>query len=292
MKRFLIFSFFSLSFVCFAFDFPCDVKEPRSFFGQQLFQNTDGLNVAVENGITFGNVNVVQASDTGEKILVIEKYDSLNDFPSALGNAVVLKHGNGFQTVYGNLDSVQALEQKISFLKNENIGHTELTNGEKKKPLIFKVIDVNAKTKNFVNPVLMLPEIADAKKCEIKNVFLIDASGKKTLLTTRGNVASGKYKLFVECFDTVNNLQAHLSPFELNANLNGNNIANVILQTLHVQNGTMYVKDNFSIAQLYQRNNAFYLCDVSLSYGNAKLNIRVRDYNNNAVEVLFDLNVL
>jgi len=59
-----------------------------------------------------------------------------------------------------------------------------------------------------------------------------------------------------------------------------------------VQNGTMYVKDNFSIAQLYQRNNAFYLCDVSLSYGNAKLNIRVRDYNNNAVEVLFDLNVL
>lgn len=293
MKRFFFFTIlvFSCMCICAAFDFPCDVQEPRIFFGQKVFKNGSGFDGAFENGITFGNVNIVKASDAGEKILAIEKSNGVRSFPCALGNAIILLHENGFQTVYGNLASVQVFETKTSFLKDDTLGQTAMNAAQHSKPLIFKVIDINAKSKNFVNPILLLPEIADTKKCEIKTVFLQSADGKIFPLTARSSIPRGSYTLFIECFDSISNSPNRLVPFEINANLNGTNVSNITLQTLYTQNGTMYVQEKFSLAKMYQKANAYYLCDVELSYGSAQLILHVRDYSKNSTEARFELSV-
>ncbi|MEL3907815.1 MAG: hypothetical protein P1P64_02225 [Treponemataceae bacterium] len=285
---FVVFIFCLLTLLI-SFDFPSDFQEPKNFFGQKVFKMDSEFDLAFENGIVLDNVNNVKVSEVGEKILSIEQSNSLNSFPSALRNAMILLHDNGFQTFYGNLADVAIFENKKTFLKGETLGQTEYLTNEKHAPLIFKIVDVKEGSKNFVNPLLLLPELVDKRPFFVRSVFLLNSEGQKIVLGAKSNVPSGKYKLFLEGFDRADNSQSQLAPFEINASLSGNNIANITMQTMYVQNGNIFLKENFSLAEMYQTPQAYYLCEVLLSLGNAKLNISVRDFSKNIAEYSYDL---
>lgn len=290
-KIIFVIIYFCLLGLLVSFDFPSDFQEPKSFFGQKVFkmESESDFDCAFENGIVLDNVNAVKVSEVGEKILSIEKSNSLNSFPSALRNGIILLHDNGFQTVYGNLADVKIFADKTTFLKGEALGQTEYVADEKHAPLIFKIVDVRDGSKNFVNPLLLLPEFADKKPFFIKSVFLLNSEGRKIVLGSRANVPSGKYKLFLEGFDKVDNSQSLLAPFEINTSISGNNIANITMQTIHVQKGKAFLKDKFSLAEMHQIPQTIYLSEISLSYGNAKLNISIKDFAKNITEQSFDL---
>lgn len=297
MKRIYIFTFLVFSFFQFSFglDFPGDSKTVKNFFGQINFNNfnksaTD-LDCSVENGIIFENVNTVKSSETAEKILVIEDKQTLTGFPSPVGNAVILLHKNNFQTIYGNLDDISILENTDKFLKGDLLGKTALNKDASTKPLIFKIIDINEKSKNFVNPLLFLSEIQDKKQPEIHRVFLESKTGKIINLTSKTSVPAGNYKLFIECHDKINNSARHFPPFEIAASLNGNLVSNIFMQTMQVKNGKVYIHEKITLNMLYQRPNAFFICDLQLPYGNSNLKLIVRDYNKNSTKVSFELSM-
>lgn len=289
MKKIFIAFFLIFNFLVFALEFPSDSKNVKSFCGQKLFLNADDLVTGFENGITFADPLTVQASDFGENIITIEKNDSLNSFPSALCDGIILLHENGFQTVYGNLADVKVFSKTEKFLKSAGLGKTALDKNSNRKPLIFKVIDINEKSKNFVNPLLFLSEISDNNKPQITSVFLQASNGKIIRLMPKTVIESGNYKLFVECFDTINNSKSRLAPFEINSTLNGKSISNISFQTLTVKDGKMLVNNNLNLQNIYQRNGSFFLCEVNLANANSTLKVTVSDYYENVAEVTFEI---
>lgn len=291
MKKLLLSVLF---YVCgflflYALEFPSDSTSVKSTFGQKLFKNIDGLEQNFESGIRFENATIVQASDFGKNILVMEKRNDMNGFPSALNNAMILLHENGYQTVYGNLNDVQNIYNKDMFFKSEIIGGTALDKNENHMPLLFKVIDIRDKSKNFVNPLFFLPKLLDGVSPKIVRVLLQNSDKKMTVLSPHITIARGKYKLFVETFDTINASDNRLAPFDVTTSINGNTVSLISFQTLRTKNGNIETSEGLTLSEIYRQGNLIYLCDFELSYGNAKLSVIVRDYYKNTAEQTFEI---
>lgn len=291
-KFFLLFTcFFTFLLIAFALDFPSDSRLAKSFFGQKIFQNSETYNYSVENGISFENAETVQASEFGKNILVMEENKSLTAFPSPLGNAVILLHENDIQSIYANLADVKGFETKENFLKGEALGYTASNQRIRANTLLFKIIDTKGKKKNFVNPLLLLAQISDKQATKIEGVFLEDEKGNIKKLTSTVHLAKGRYKLFVEGYDSINESQNRLNPFEISANLNGNSIADISFETMTAHAGKMFLNEKTDLASVYKRNRAFYLCDLDLAFGNSKLAITMRDCYKNSSDALFEITV-
>lgn len=274
------------------YDFPVDTRQPLTFFGQHLFPNSETQNVPVcETGMVFSNAEIVRVSENAVNLIAIEKSNHLLSFPSVLGNAIVSQTDNGFQVIYGNLEETSLLYDKANIFRFETLGKTDINSDGTRQVLIFKIFDTTEKNKNFVNPVLFLPELADKRAPEIRALLLLSEEGQLIPISQRMTVKSGTYTLCVEAFDTIDNLDVRLSPFEIIALLNGNTIASLTFQTMAAKKGVTKMGDSVELANLYSRFPYISLGTVHLTEGTSRLSISVRDYNRNRAEQNIEINV-
>lgn len=289
MKKLCFILLIAMPVQLWAFDFPSDSMVPLFNFGQKIFSNRDGiLSRAFENGVVFDSPTNVVVSETGEKILIIEDNDRLNAIPSVLGNALVVLTTQGYQTVYGNLDNVDVLQDKQNFLKNDSIGSTAEIDETIYAPLIFKIFDTNEKSFNFINPFLLLPAIKDAVSPEIKNIVLVNEECRQFVLSSKTNIPHGTYKFFMETYDTVSGGQNKLCVFDIHAAINGINTCQLTFETISVKDGKA-ITCGQELSEIYIQFPFFYLGKIKLSQGENKITVTVKDLNKNKAEISLDI---
>ena len=90
-----------------AFEWPVSELYPVSIFGQKKEQS-------VECGIVLEKTELVRAAGNGTVLLTIDSGYSPHGFPGTLGNAVIVAHDEGLVTIYGNLSSLDRIEQRTT----------------------------------------------------------------------------------------------------------------------------------------------------------------------------------
>lgn len=267
-----------------ALEWPADSQQFVRFFGQCIDRNT------FEQGLVFKNAEAVRTADNGILLIALDKKYKTGSFPSTLGNALIFLHADGLQTVYGNLDETELLNNRTTSEARTIIGKTGCSGWAQQYELIFQVRD-NQKNV-YINPLLLLPHIDDTAAPKIYDIILIDEKKEAFPMSGQKKIRQGRYELYAHIFDTITNDSSILSPFRITIFLNGANIRTIPFETIAKKNGDVYLGSTaFTDALLYQRTERLYLGNIVLSRGKSDILITARDITGNEKSEQFTVQV-
>lgn len=244
-----------------------------------------------EPGIVLSEEEFAKASQYGKKLIIIEKKRGLRGFPSALGNAVIIAHEAGLQTVYGGLAD-EAFTAETNIESNSIIGRFGKTACNKQNGIIFQVID--AKEKIFINPIKLLPyhNIKDKLSPIIKNAVLVNEKGITFDMEAAKYLKQGKYDLYASIKEGVKFINENFTPSEISIFVNGITVGRIPFYELESIKGEVYLKNTkLSAETLYKKEDSIYLGKISLTRGKNEIIISTIDSSQNETKATYSLKV-
>ena len=267
-----------------ALEWPSDTQDFLRLFGQRIGKNT------FEQGLVFKEVTTVRAADNGILLIALDKKYGTGAFPSTLGNALVLLHDDGLQTVYGNLDDTTVFRTGAAIESTSVIGRTGNSGWGKPHDLIFQVSDNQKKV--YINPLLLLPSVNDKIAPQIQNIILINEQNTVFQVSGQKNIRHGSYGLYADISDTMVLGGHSFSPFRITVFVNGTNIRTIPFETIMQKDGGSYLGNTaFTDALLYRRNDGLYLGKIILNRGKSDILITTRDITGNEKSERFTIQV-
>lgn len=267
----------------FAFDWPQNETEANSFFS--YFGQLRGGRIG--SSLIFKDNSEIKAAEEGTVAIVITEHN--NDFgwfESPLGNAVIVAHANGLQTVYGNLDD-EALPTGID--QNIKAGTYLGQSGnsgwqEGQSCLEFKVLDT--KNKAVINPRLLMPRIGKELPLAIGDLSLDDRDGKTHYLSNERNFTSGTYYLYHTRQDVA-------MPYKTNVSINGATVENISYDKLEAHGGNLCAvgNDNYNIKRVYPDTKRHLLAVVRLTKGHGTLSVTLTDILGATKSITYNLEI-
>ena len=276
MKRYTICTLLYLSvlFSLSALEWPTDTAQFLRLFGQCIGEHT------FEQGIAFENAETVRAADNGTLLVALTARNGQGMFPSTLGNALVLLHNDGLQTIYGNLESATSFGNRVATESNSVIGRTGNSGWGTPHTLLFQVYDSERNV--YINPLLLLPAVTDKTTPQIQNIVLVNDQNIALQITGQRTVRQGSYELYAEISDTADIGTHPFSPFRVNIFVNGTNLRTIPFETITQKERESYLGTTaFTDTLLYRRKGSLYLGKIILSRGKTDILITARDITGN-----------
>ena len=282
----LSFSVFSLN----ALEWPMNNFRFAMLFGDAY---SKGGNFQV--GLIFRGDESVRASEYGKKLIAIGENKTLREFPSTLGNALVISHDKGLQTIYGGLRAVPTITDENSRIETFSIigtvGNTAWGNED---DLTFQVIDTQEKS--FINPtrhLLPLLPFNDGLFPTITGTVLVDDKTKQTYrLDSLKSIKQGEYDLYSFVKDSIIDPSETFIPFDVSILVNGKTALDVQFYVLEANRGDLYLqKTKISSEKLYNREGRIYLGKLILKRGRTEVVISATDINQNTTRMTYVLQI-
>ena len=267
----------------------------NDFSLSMIFGDSYSKNGSVQVGLALAATESVKVAEYGKKLIAIEEHKSLRRFPSALGNAIVVSHEKGLQTIYGGLESPATITDASSKVETFSvIGAVGDTAWGGKRELTFQVIDTQEKC--FINPMRhLLPflPIEDKILPAITSPTLINEKTKKTYnLETIKNLEQGDYELYTFAKDSMIDNMESFAPFALSVLLNGKNTIDMQFYVLESARGSLYLKNTkIDSKKIYNLDGKIYLGKLSLRRGRAELVILATDISQNTTRLAYSIQV-
>jgi len=266
-----------------AFEWPVTGVNPIRLFGQRA----DG---ALERGILFEDAGSLRAAGHGELVMVIERNRNMRGFPSALGNAAIVAHDDGLVTVYGGLESINAIEGRTLVDSGALIGVAGSSAWGKSGAASFSVIDTAKR--RLINPLLVLPNLADNRAPTVSGVTLVSQGNQVFPLAGARFVRQGRYRLYAEVSDELAGRRGALAPFRVAVSVNGMETLAIPFETMEERDGRLFLAGERTDYQgLYEKDGRVFLGELSLARGKVDLLISARDVAGNERNALFPLQV-
>ncbi len=257
-----------------ALDWPADNQDFLRLFGQRIGADT------FEQGITFEHSEIVRAADDGTLLIALNNRYRAGAFPSTLGNALIFLHDDGLQTVYGNLDTTASFRNRTTADAGAALGRTGNSGWGTPHHLLFQVRDNSRNV--YINPLLLLPGVADKTAPQIQNIILMNERNTAISAASVKTVRQGSYELYADISDTTAADGHHFSPFRINVFVNGTNIRTIPFETISHRDEAAYLGSTaFTDALLYRRPDTLYLGKIILNRGKTDLLITARDITGN-----------
>ncbi len=267
-----------------AFDWPQDETDADSF--RSYFAQLRGGRI--ESSIVFRESSSdVKAAEGGEVVLVMGGHTGdFGWFDSPLGDMVVIAHGDGIATVYGNLDE-DSLPSRLSGrvsggAKLGESGNSAWHEGE--SGLEFQVLDtVN---KSCINPRLLMPRIGKELELLIGNLSLDDRDGKTHYLLNERTLPAGTYRLYHDRQDVA-------VPYKTQVALNGLTVESVSYDNLIESRGALCVQgnDRYAVEELYPDSKRRLLSVIHLAHGHSTLSVSVVDILGESHQIKFNIDI-
>lgn len=277
------FAFFVALSFCFAFNWPQVVENSdifSSFFGQPRGS-------AYINSLIFENPAEVFPAEDGTVLIKLENgISDMGWFESTLGNAVILNHSNDMLTVYGNLEEISLQDDMTNITSEIKIGISGTSGWQKgKNCLEFQVIDT--KSRNLINPFLLMPVIEKKDDLSIKNLVAINNSGKSVPISNYQKINSGVYRLYIK-------KQPVGMTYKTSVLVNGAVAENIIYDVLTEKENRLAIKGKnlYSFEELYPDDENQLLAEVILSTGRNIITITVEDYFGNSKTATYTVDVI
>lgn len=217
-------------------------------------------------------VSEVKACHSGTVTCILTDFEDDNDFfPSTLGNAVILDHGDNIVSVYGNLSEITELSTRLS--ESELIGKTGNSAWTQvKNALEFQIND--NKNKTAVNPRFILPRMEKEPLNAASEIVLENKDGKRYELSSDRAFASGVYRIYQKRNEK--NVPARVS-----VSLNGEISDVLVFDTLRQDDSMVKIsgsKKKYSGKELYPDNKLFLSGEIRLTPGKSVLTIENRNH--------------
>ncbi len=268
-----------------AFDWPQSETSSDSFYSYfgQLRGGT------MESSLIFRDTSTVKAADSGHLAAIITEHnDDFGWFESTLGNAVIISHGNGFSTVYGNLDE-STLNENLFDMNAISVGQELGESGNSgwqdgQSCLEFQVLDV--KQGLAINPRNLMPRIGKELPLSVGTVSLDDKNGQTHLLVLEKNLKAGKYSVY-HTRDSIS------VPYKTMVSLNGATVENISYDSMKEINGRLCVTGNssYTFENVYPDQKRHLLGNVQLNHGLNRLDVTVTDILGESTTVTYTLEV-
>lgn len=270
MKRVLFILFTATAFsVLTAFEWPVSQILPTSLFGQKTESS-------VECGIRLQNSQLVRSAGNGTLIMILEKGNPMTSFPNTLGNAAIIAHDEGLISVYGNLQSHDHLQNRTTIEAGAILGESGTSGCAPEGTTFFQIID--QLKRRYINPLLVLPALADSRKPTIKTATLTGDNGRVHTLATAKSLRQGRYQLHADTSDTLDEVRNELATFRITVLLNGSEYTNIAFEVILSKSGKLFLgTDCQDTDSLYDDLGQVYLGDISLARGKNDISIIARD---------------
>lgn len=253
-----------------AFDWPQDEVMSDTFYSY-FAQLRGGI---ISTSLIFADTSDIKAAADGYVVAVINEYeDDSVFFPSALGNAVILAHGDDLMSVYGNIDketipvSLYDTEKAVTGTVFGSSGNAGWQQG--RSSLEFQTIDTA--NGNAVNPRVLMPRVGKELALTLSGITL-EGKGVRCDLLVQRTLPAGSYRVYRQ-------RQSIAMPYKTRVVVNGI-VADEISYDQLIQNGSdVYAvgRKNYPKEALYPDERLQLLGEVTLTPGKNTLGIALTD---------------
>ncbi|ULQ59670.1 M23 family metallopeptidase [Brucepastera parasyntrophica] len=267
----------------YALEWPVLTPYPSRLFGQR---SSD----VMERGVILENVDNVRAAGHGTVLITLTPNANMSGFPGTLGNTVILAHDDGIMTIYGNLDSVDLVDERIQIESGSILASAGTSGWGNRSSCIFQVVDQIQKT--VLNPLLLLPALQDTRPPSLRNIIAVSDRNQVFPLGTVKSLRQGKYRIYGDISDTINNNTNELSVFRITVLVNGSEYSVLAFETMKENEGRLYLSSpEFTGETLYTDPARTFLGEINLIRGKADISVIARDMAGNERSVLFGLQI-
>jgi len=163
---------------------------------------------------------LVRSAEDGELSFMMEEGSRIGVLPAPLGSLVVIEHQSGMATLYSHLapDSLSPVRTKPK--KGDILGKSGTSGWIEGPGALFQIFD--RRVDSWVNPLLVLPALADDKPPVVRSLAL--SRGDKTyVLGETASLPQGTYKVSVDVADPPDSswTAAALAPFIISLSIDG-----------------------------------------------------------------------
>jgi hypothetical protein len=266
-----------------ALEWPVSERIVTGTFGED---RGDHFHLGIDIG---GGEQVVRPVLPGELVFRYEENADYTSLPRGVGSFAVIRHQDDVLSVYCHLRRDLARPALTTFTVRDPVGVTGDTGASEGTHLHFSVYD--GQTGSWVNPLSLLPPVADRESPVVKRIAL-RRGDRVTDLAPGIVVPSGPAEVLVEAYDVRGDVRYlwPLAPYAVRLVLNGAEVARFAFEALEVREGRMVLLGTVLAAlDVYATDRLLRLGTVDLRGGESHLIAVVRDFAGNeaAREVFF-----
>jgi len=260
-----------------AFQWPSETESLTLTFGQRE-------EAGMVKGLRFEHPGSVMPLDYGE-VVFRHVPGPFSPLPGGDESILVLEHANGFQSVYTGLDSSSAGFGKNRLAAGDYICRPAASDEGLPGGYTFYVRD--ARLKRLVNPLMLLPGIADHLAPDILSIRLEGVGGQYEL-TSGSEVPAGTYSVLIRSEDHVSRrnplvMAPYLYSLYSHGTLQAERRMDALLQAEHA----LSLQDGTPRETLYNSEGYLNLGQLVLTSGTASLEVSVGDIQGNERTAMF-----
>ena len=226
MKRCLI-VLLAVAVPAFAFDWPVDTQRVSATFGSN---RGDHFHTGID--LAKGGEAITPIAP-GELLFYYEEGRDYSSVPVGLGSFMVLQHEGGILSLYCHLHTGSLPRERRRFAADQVLGVSGSSGSAQGAHLYLSIIDSEMKT--IINPLLLLPSIADNQAPKIRRLYLND--GQRLLELTDETAAVslvGEVEVLAEVFDLREDVSfvSKFAPFQISLYQDGKEIQGITFDSL------------------------------------------------------------
>jgi hypothetical protein len=230
-----------------------------------------GLCLASEDGL-------VRSSEKGELSFCLEEGGHPAGLPTPLGTFVVVEHGGGIAAVYAHLAQGTASRSLKAVEAGAVLGKAGSSGWAEGRGTLFEVFD--RKEGNWVNPLLVLPQLADDKPPIIRSLALTRGSATY-VLGARATLPQGSYVVSAEVADPADSpwTAGPLAPYVIRLSVDGVEAARKVFDVARGSGGDLefFSRESGALPGLRTAEGRWILGERLLSRGRITFDLRVED---------------
>ncbi len=255
-----------------ALDWPVFPQRIASTFGSPAAgRMVTGVHLASEGGL-------VKASEEGELSFHLEEGRHPSGLPTPLGSLVVVEHGKELAAVYAHLAPGSASTYLDAVPSGAILGRAGSSGWAEGSGALFEVFD--RREGHWVNPLLLLPPLADDKPPIIRSLAL-SREGIIHVVGTASRLQQGSYILSVDVADPADSpwTTGPLAPYQIRLALDGVEISRRIFDVARGSGGELlfFSGEGFSSSALRTAEGRWIIAELLLPRGRISLELRVED---------------
>jgi hypothetical protein len=256
-------------------DWPVRRPVLTATFGEE---RTDHFHNGIDLG---GGEQDVLAVLPGELVFRAEEEAEYSSLPRGVGSFVVLRHDDGIESVYCHLKKASVDTRRVRYAASQKLAVMGDTGYSEGTHLHFIVLD--SETSSFVNPLALLPPLADRQAPVIRRVSLA-VGDRRRPLEQAGEAGPGRAEVLAELFDPRADVSFlwPMAPHSVRLSLDGREIARLSFDALQVIDGKTVLRGTrLTAADVYTAEGLMRLGVADLRPGASRLLLTARDYAGN-----------
>jgi hypothetical protein len=275
-----------------AIDWPVDEIVLTSTFGEH---RGDHFHAGIDLG---GGEQPIYPISPGEVVFYYREGEDYTSVPTGLGNFLVLQHQGGIQSLYAHLAEGSMDTKRRKYDRSRALGTVGSSGYSSGTHLHLTLIDTEMST--VINPLLLLPPLADGQAPEIKEVYL--QSGQEEIRLEDGmSLNRREGQLFATVYDLREDVTFlwRLAPYKVFLSQDGREITSFTFDSLYSGSTAavgsqrlVLMNTERTFSDVYESSWHLSLGPINLVPGETTLTVFAADFTGNESFKEFTLTVL